>query len=342
MAGEKRGKCVEALTIVSLQKQLSSSFVVLAWDETRRPLLWKPDVLATICGKKVLFLITYSGSETHSKEKFWRNLAETIDAKLRLGTDLATIAINYKARMRAKLAMATGKLLDGYVEITDEDVTDVPLELANRVSAADQENKLLLIEQEHWDTLTKGAQKRLSSSIKNAVSDSINQAVVPFFSLLAKHRSSLVCQLPRDLSIHDAVIKLSILTDSDLSLALNKRLRVKDDSANLALYKRAGVCEGVANRLPHDVIQAIDILGSKVLRDVVENGITPTGKSALSLLRQIPSLAAQATYVQEHLSSLVTPHGMSKTLTQCFRDPVKLILPYDESYTAGAGNWLFT
>jgi hypothetical protein len=325
-----------------LQEEYEDDFELLVWDQPRRPLLWKPDILANIESRRVLWLVTYSGSETHSKEKFWRNLAEALDAKLRLGAKLIVIPIVYKARMRRKLAAATSAILDGYIEVLDHGVTTIPEDALSSISIGDSEDKLDLVRNAQWKKIPKPVRKAVKAAIGKAFETAKPSVMQPFYELLRASRQYLDQLSPRSQSIHDAVVRLSLLSEADFEQALKGRLRLTPKSPGVELYKRAHICEGIAYRIRPELMAAIRAIGADAMRDIVKNGITPTGRSALALLRQIPSLAAQASYVEDNLSSLRRREGMAEALVQCYTDPVGMLLRYAPGYTAGAGCWLFT
>jgi hypothetical protein len=341
VAGERRGKCVEGLTIIALQEQYRQRFTMELWDAPHGELLWKPDVLCRVDDRRILLLVTYSGSETHSKEKFWRNLAEAIDAKLALGKDLLAIPVIFKARMRRKLADATQQLLDGCIEVTDNGVTSVP-NIRSLQNMPDGE-RISVLRAEYWNTLSTAEQSLLAGLLSSAINGSQPSRLCLMYERLGELRTQIAHPPPRDRSIHDAVVKLAVMSPGDLSDVFAGRPIRVDGNDDIALYKRTGVMPGgILREISPDIPKAVAAIGVPAVRDLLERAITPTGKAALATLRQIPALEHQFEYVKANLAKLRTPAGMQAALLATFNDPVGTMRAYYPSYVGGAGCWLFT
>lgn len=341
MAGEIRGKCVEALTIVALKAAFGSRFKLDAWDEPVPPLLWKPDILGTLAGINIHVLVTYSGSETHSKEKFWRNIAECLDAKMRQPKKVLVISIVYKARMRRKLAKATALLLDGYIEQTSKKVSTIPALFLKSVSGATRDQKIVMARSMYWDQMAADLQNSLLRSLQQAIKKANPASAASMFTLLSKHRRNGVSLPPRNLSIHEGVVKGALLSEADLNGIAHSAKNIAPSNSHLSLYKMAGVCHGVAHRISPIILETMQRLGTDAYLDIVTNGITPTGLSARSILHQLPALEAQFAYLQNNILRLQNARNLKKTLTACFHDPALMLKDLCPDYVS-SGCWLFT
>jgi hypothetical protein len=123
MAGENRGKAVEAIVRLAIEELKGASVpsdAKIIWDEPSAPLSWKPDIYipASDGFGGLLVLVTFAGSETDSRQKFWRNLAEYFDAKTRIPS-ICTVSILAGARVRDKLLETQQHIFNGVLQFED-------------------------------------------------------------------------------------------------------------------------------------------------------------------------------------------------------------------------------
>lgn len=343
MAGEIRGRMAEALTLEALEIMAAPPFRLKLWDSHHPSLLWKADLFGVVRRRKVLLLVTYSGSETHSKEKFWRNLAETIDAKLALGADIKAIAVNYKARMRPKLAAATQQLLDGYLEVTEGPFATFKQTLQRKCRGKTQDEIKSLVGHEMWRSASMAQRRTLVAALTKLLADT-NVSPAGLWGALSVHRKHVATPPPRNRSIHAAIVKLSIAPDDVQSSILAGSSAVTVSKCN-PLMRKIGLITGISNRVSSDVVALNDLLGDGVAGDVLRNGITRTGKAAVAILQNTALLSAQGAYVLAHSSELSEASGMTHALLRCFRDPAGELSGFVDAGTdsrKATGCWLYT
>jgi hypothetical protein len=124
MAGERRGKVFEGVIVTALQSQDNARQLQgcqLVWDKSFPGLSVRPDISYLRPDGSLAFLaqVTYSLSETHEREKFWRDFSELIDIKSKLQIPLLYVAM--LPNRRAKLGKAILATRDASIIVLEED-----------------------------------------------------------------------------------------------------------------------------------------------------------------------------------------------------------------------------
>src|SRR5438105_11464609 len=85
MAGERKGKTYEALVMVALEelKRRGKLHGEIFWNQKPAAMTIEPDLTIGEDPNEpsIVLLITHSGIAANSNMKFWRNLAELVEAK---------------------------------------------------------------------------------------------------------------------------------------------------------------------------------------------------------------------------------------------------------------------
>lgn len=316
MSGEIRGRVAEAISLLALEEEFGDALKVEAWDVPHEQLLWKPDILATIAGVRCLFLVTFSGSETHSKEKFWRNLAEATDAKMSL-PGVLVVAVTFRARMRRKLALATEKLLDGYLECTAPELCEYSTAFIKLCRRLRPDQFLQRVRETIWEPAPSATRKELRRSIRAAV-ESRNSPVGLWRSLRALPRGSRIPEGPNNINLSRGVALLACALPSHQQEILEGRPLSGDIPA---YYKRIDLVEGIADTVAGLVQETCRALGPQRALELAQSSITATGRASVQVLRSLPALEHQGGLVRAKFAELSTAEGLSNAFLACFSDP---------------------
>lgn len=125
MAGERKGITYEAIVKIALDR-LSKQGVLkgdIFWNQKPNTMTIEPDL--TVGTDKDspthLFLITHSGVAGNSHMKFWRNIGELVEAKVRLPTTPYVYSIAFDAAIKEDLKALQLAAFDGQLVIGDSE-----------------------------------------------------------------------------------------------------------------------------------------------------------------------------------------------------------------------------
>lgn len=123
MAGERKGKTYEAIMKVVLDEIVRSRRLPgnVYWNEIPEGLTTEPDF--TVGPDKDhpthIFLITHSNSSKNSDMKFWRNIAELVEAKTRLDPSPLIFSVAFDAAIKDNLKVLARSAFDGELIVGD-------------------------------------------------------------------------------------------------------------------------------------------------------------------------------------------------------------------------------
>ncbi len=119
MAGEARGKALEAIVVAAILHSKRIEWSDIAWDAPVQGLRWKPDIyLDSQYFPNGLFAwITFAGSENDSQQKAWRSLAELIDVRTSMGTEVRCVSILAGGRIRDKFRRLHQFVFSDFIEL---------------------------------------------------------------------------------------------------------------------------------------------------------------------------------------------------------------------------------
>jgi hypothetical protein len=123
MAGERKGITYEAIVKVALQELIQKGKLTgqVFWNE--KPVTIEPDF--TVGRDKDhpahVFLVTHSGSAKESEKKFWRNIGELAEVKVRLPKSARVYSIVFDGVVKEDLKLLQAAAFDGHLAVGDCD-----------------------------------------------------------------------------------------------------------------------------------------------------------------------------------------------------------------------------
>ncbi len=124
MAGERKGKTYEALVKVALDKLVSSGILsgTVFWNETPAAMTIEPDFcVGTHKDAPMLVIpVTHSVSAKNSDMKFWRNIGELAEAKVRLPTVPRVVNVAFDSVIKEDLKTLQGHAFDAQLVVGDK------------------------------------------------------------------------------------------------------------------------------------------------------------------------------------------------------------------------------
>lgn len=125
MAGERKGITYEAIVKIALDELVRRGKLKgqVFWNEKPDAMTIEPDF--TVGPDKDnpthVFLVTQSGSAKNSDMKFWRNIGELVEAKVRLPKPARVYSVVFDAVIKEDLKALQSAAFDGQLVVGDED-----------------------------------------------------------------------------------------------------------------------------------------------------------------------------------------------------------------------------
>lgn len=286
MAGEKRDTALEGLVIQSLiSAGVIDGFDKANWDEKISGYRWKPDIRFFVNEKEFVVFVNYSGSETHSKEKFWRTMAELIDAKT-ASPDAVCIAIFAGDRLRIKELEVTKTLLDATLSLPDriDEGWVVDEQISTLLESGSRKTSIR-------NSLEEGVCSEFCESLGRLIKGVVNfkriKASAETATLLKLNSSRPKLHIsPRDTKTRQGLAKLALLSDEVLKGEITPETVLEKKP-----YMQGLIQLGIVRQLPKTsnvVISDPDII--KIIRanphagKAALAGLTRTGSDSRSII----------------------------------------------------------
>jgi hypothetical protein len=294
MAGENRGKAVEVVVRLAIQGLLGAGLpkkATVVWDDSAPPLAWKPDIFVSPQGRfpGLLVLVTFSGSETDSRQKFWRNLCEYFDARTKIPS-ICAVSVLAGARVRERLLETQNHIFNGVVQL--EDLADPKLvaKWLSLLTRKGMDPEALLVEAQGLAKVD-GAFRRFVATVGQAIRDAIGAApsLDPTFWSLGGRTHVRLPGEHAPTHYRRGVAKSLLFDDQELTLLkLGKKLPRVPRHAGLV---RAGILsQSLAGSalVDEEVRFAVSCLPN--LSSTLKLGVTDVGVSARQRLWELGGL----------------------------------------------------
>jgi hypothetical protein len=124
-AGERKGITYEAIVKVALEELVRKGKLAgtVFWNEKPDDMTIEPDF--TVGPDKDhpthVFLVTHSGAAGNSHMKFWRNIGELAEAKVRLAKPARVYSVSFDSAIKADLKVLQGTVFDGQLLVGETD-----------------------------------------------------------------------------------------------------------------------------------------------------------------------------------------------------------------------------
>jgi hypothetical protein len=123
MAGETKGKTYEAMVKIALDRLVAKGVLkgAVFWNERPASMTIEPDFTIGIDKDQPthVLLVTHSGSTKNSDMKFWRNIGELVEAKVRLPKSARVYSIAFDSTIKEDLKALQAAAFDGQLLVAD-------------------------------------------------------------------------------------------------------------------------------------------------------------------------------------------------------------------------------
>lgn len=284
MAGENRGKAVEVVVHLAIEGLVGTAIpknAEIVWDESAPPLSWKPDIFIPSKGRfpGLLVLVTFSGSETDSRQKFWRNLAEYFDAKEKL-PGICAMSVLAGARVRNKLLETQGHVFNGVFQFEDHaNPRTVAKWLTSLTTKKTSPASLLANAQ----SLSKNdpSFRSLVLTLRKAVANALatKPALSPTFWKIGSTTRGRVPSTASDTSYRRGVAKALLFDNAELSL-LKANRALPSMPHHVALLRENMLCRSISGTVLADPEIRFALGNVPDIGKLIESNITDVGASA--------------------------------------------------------------
>jgi len=327
----KKGKIYEAMFMVALEDLASAKKLKgkIFWNEKPTGMTIEPDF--TIGPDKdnpdYLFLVTHSGSTKDSEKKFWRNIGELMEAKVRLPKAPRVYCITFDGTIKADLKTlqdasfdgqlliadaANGKALVGWVDkhqklFPDDSLDKVKFIQKLRLNPAHTPLSLgLRALSKDLETLVRQGRPELDSLWNAERARPVGKAPAMRPTYLRRGGGKLLLLDKYDQV--DATGKLDARIPADLKAALLELGLAKNSVGGLRFNDSEVLW----------VLSNLTLLERKELHSAHSS---PRVKEWVEALRGLSGIKDQLAYLQTHWENLITGQGLFSNLKQCHTDP---------------------
>ena len=349
MAGERIGILNEAIVFTAL-KRLDFGRKVF-WNAKPDRFSVEPDftIGPSVSEPEIQILVTHSGSAKNSNMKFWRNIAELSEAKIRLPSPPRVFSIFFASHFYRDLLTVTEAAFDGQLLIDrqsyGEALTDWIHESGRTLpaEALEKQSEIERIQAED-PTLDQLVQK-LATDLRDLLT-SHNASLDPLWHLERK-RPKTSAPVARETFVRRGLAKLLAFPDVEKALQLYRGKPFFADTFPDFVYKLGFVARGISHHfgtaaLPSDseLENAVSLLHPEEILTIAQNPGSSGFTNQLTKIRGLATFPHLCKFVQRHRSRLTKFEGMLETLESQHSKPTAGIrIPKSEAKPTNV--WIF-
>ncbi len=332
MAGERKGITYEAIVRVALEDLVRKGKLTgtVFWNEKPDAMTIEPDF--TIGADKNhpthVFLVTHSGSAKDSEKKFWRNIGELAEAKVRLTSPARVYSIAFDSVIKADLKALQGAVFDGQLLVGDADYgrrLQWWVEANSPGLPKDGDEKVDAIRDAIKDRSRADNPKSLVDELVRDLGKLVATSRTELDALWTMERKRAPGRAPaaRDTFLRRGVGKLLLLDhpdDVDSSGRFKKGVPA-DVVESLKTMGLAGNSIGGPRVTDPQMLWALRSLSSDALAELHKARTIDRAAEWIDSLRTLAGVGDQLAYMAKHWSDMTTGAGLYGHLTRCHLNP---------------------
>jgi hypothetical protein len=336
MAGERKGKTYEAFVHLALGSLASRGDLAgtVYWNETPQGMTIDPDftIGKSVDSPTTLLLVSHGGSTKESNRKYWRNVGELCEAKVRLKTQPRVYTVVFDAVIKDDIKKLEQSSFDGCLVVADRPygaellrwVEDHQESLpGNGVKKAEAIAKMIADgRKSHPGPLL----KQLSADIRKLLGGFRKE----LGALWTMERSRTAGRLPkaRRTFVRRGLGKLLVFESVDLAFRLYSGKAVPLAEVPGYVFDLGLATRSIAGAKGADeeIRNAIALLGEQAIRPILRSAPHAEMAAWLTSLRNINHLVAIGAYVVDEFASLCDPAELARRLFALHSDPHALIV----------------
>jgi hypothetical protein len=350
MAGERKGITYEAFVKIALDELVQKGKLrgTVFWNEKPDGMTIEPDF--TIGPDKDhpthVFLVTHSGAAGNSHMKFWRNLGELAESKIRLPKPARVYTIAFDTVIKQDLKALQAAAFDGQLLVGD---ADYGRRLQWWVDAngpglpKDSDEKVEAIRAAATDKARSDNPKALLAELVKDLGGMISTTRPELDGLWARERKRPGGKAPasRDTFVRRGLAKLSVLPEVHRQAVANGA-RTFPRGADLGVASRLGVVSLSITGWKLSDPESLNALSLLPRDDVKTALMSPPSDGVSAVIAQVASIGKLEQMVEgliDNFSALSTPKGMLDALVAQHADPSTLFA--GKKSDAPSDVWLF-
>ena len=332
MAGETKGKTYEAIVKIALDRLVSKDMLKgsVFWNERPASMTIEPDF--TIGPDKDrpthVFLVTHSGSAKDSEKKFWRNIGELVESKVRLPQAARVYSIAFDSTIKEDLKALQAAAFDGQLLVGEATYGNALLAWADDAQGA--------LPKKGSDTVDGIRDAMIGTSSLANPKRWVHQLAEDIGKLVATRRVDLdeLWEAERARTHGKApTAKTTFLRRGVGKLLLINDLKLVDRSgviskgvpkAEVVLLKSLGLGAAtlVGGRITDpEMLWALGGLPRAQLELLHASRANPRMAEWIETIKSLPALEPQLVFVVNNWSSLIEAKGLYAALKQCHKSP---------------------
>ncbi len=335
MAGERKGITYEAIVMIALDELAKKGELPgrVFWNEKPDGMTIEPDLTAGPDKDHPthVFLVTHSGAAGNSHMKFWRNIGELVECKVRLPRPARTYSLVFDSVIKEDLKALQSAAFDGQVILGDTAKGRLLQQWVDRHQASLPKDKF-----DKVNAIRKAMRDRSATDCPRPL---INDLVARLRRLVRTERTSLdtlwsmerarpigVVPTARDTFLRRGVGKLLLLEHAD-DVEPSGQLKPSVPPAHVEALKTMGIAtESISGPRVVDpqMLWAVRHLPTNTLAQLHEARSLDRVEEWVDTLLGLPSVSDQLQYLAKHWGDLTTGPGLFRHLQTCHRNPHKL------------------
>jgi hypothetical protein len=335
VAGERKGITYEAFVRIALEELILKRKLPgqVFWNEKPDEMTIEPDF--TVGTDKNhpthVFLVTHSGSAKDSDKKFWRNIGELVEAKVRLPKPAHVYSVVFDSIIKEDLKALQGAAFDGQLLVGDSDMGHRLLRWVEAHSSGlpkDADKKVDAICEAMKDKRRPDNPKALVDNLVVELGKVVRTTRTELDGLWSMERKRPVGHPPvaRDTFLRRGVGKLLLLEHPD-DIDANGRFKKSVSKELIVALKTMGLA-GASIAGPRitdpQILWAIRSLPPDSLAELHKaRSLNRVAESVESLVA-LGGIIGQLSYLSEHWGELTTAAGLFRHLQRCHNNPHKL------------------
>ncbi|MDA7618298.1 hypothetical protein N8703_03265 [Verrucomicrobia bacterium] len=336
-------KFQEGAVVLALRECCGESKV--HWDHTPKGMSIDPDVVVGDIpdSPEVVIFVTHASAAREGTHKFWRTMAEVVDAK-RLSSKPQVISVLFPSNMKKKLLSAYGVLFDKAIHLDDISWGNL---LSNSLATLNDEYGGLAKEvclQKIADSVEAGGipnWRDFASNLKDALTE--KRGIYDKTISSSSFNSNSRVPRARETTLRRSMCKYYTFHEPIRS-SLKSGVNIKEPPQHAVILGWVSKTIGGYRLTDPEFNQFLSSSDSDVLSSVVRHidARIPVFQEYVSSLQNVEGTLAAFEWVVNNYSLLKKPAGMLAALQDVFNDPITPLEQRISSDLIPTDHWLFS
>ena len=315
------------------------------WDDTPDGMSIDPDVVVgdDPDHPDAVVFVTHATAERAGEKKFWRTVAEVIEAK-RLVSRPRVISVLYASNVKDNLLQAYRALFDAVIHLDDHswgDAFSKYLAQLTKSAGTQMKEKCLAVLAEQVETNTVPGWKSFAASVKSALSS--QQGIYGQRIASSSFKKNGRVPSARETTLRRSLCKIYTFP-AEFRKKLKSGVRLDNPPEHAVILEWVTKSIGGYRLTDPELNRFLDSANPDLVTagvNHIDNRI-PVFQEYVASLRNISGWQATYKWIIENYGALSTPSGMWTSLQQVYADPIATLKGYVSPELAPTDHWLFS